>query len=245
MSRRVKGSGHRSRASREQERADGRSTRWASHRESRRSELVEAAVAAIDTYGPDAGLEEIASVAGVSKPVLYRYFADKAGIHGAVGQWGASLVMERLLPALVVEGSVRERVAQAVDAYLDTIEEHPNVFLLLVRHRSAGDSDPLADGKAAITSALARVLGDALRELGVDAGGAEPWAHGLVGLGLATGEWWLDRRTMSRAHVGAYLTDFIWHALDGVARSHGVDLGGDTGLRLVTDGDALGRKESS
>ncbi|HET6627701.1 MAG TPA: TetR/AcrR family transcriptional regulator [Nocardioidaceae bacterium] len=218
---------------------DGRSTRWSSHRESRRAQLVTAAVAAIDEHGPGAGLDEIARTAGVSRPVLYRYFTDKAGIHTAVGQWGAELVMERLLPALLAEVPIRGRVELAVEAYLGTIEEHPNVFLLLVRHRVSGSGDkeaddPLADGKAAIASAIARVLGDALRELGVDAGGAEPWAHGLVGLGLSTGEWWLDRRTMSRAHVGAYLTDFIWHALDGIARSYGVPLDADQPLHLVT-----------
>ncbi len=213
---------------------DGRSTRWSSHRESRRSDLVLAAVAAIDEHGPAAGLDEIARAAGVSKPVLYRYFTDKADIHTAVGQWGAELVMERLLPALLADGSVRRRVELAVEAYLGSIEEHPNVFLLLVRHRVTGDTDPLADGKAAIASAIARVLGDQLRELGVDAGGAEPWAHGLVGLGLATGEWWLDRQTMSRTHVGAYLTDFVWHALEGIAQSYGVPLDPDQPLRLVT-----------
>ena len=214
---------------------DGRSTRWSSHREARRAELVEAAVTAIDTHGPLAGLDEIAAVAGVSKPVLYRYFTDKAGIHTAVGQWGAALVMDRLAPALLAEGPLRARVEMAVEAYLGTLEEHPNVFLLLVRHRVSGDTDPLSDGKAAIASAIARVLGDALRELGVDAGGAEPWAHGLVGLGLATGEWWLDRQTMSRAHVGAYLTDFVWHALEGISRDYGVSLGTDGSLRLVVE----------
>ena len=203
---------------------DGRSTRWSAHREARRDELVLAAVAAIDEHGPRAGIDEIAAAAGVSKPVLYRYFADKADLHAAVGSWGAGVVMERLLPAFTSEGSVKERVDRACEAYLAAIEEHPNVFLLLVTHRVQGDTDPLADGKAAIAAAMARVLGDTLRELGVDAGGAEPWAYGLVGLGLSTGEWWLTRRTMSRAAVRGYLAAFVWHAFEGLAREYGVDL---------------------
>jgi AcrR family transcriptional regulator len=172
----------------------------------------------------------------VSKPVLYRYFADKDEIHTAVGQWGAQLVMERLMPALVGDEPVRERVAHAVDAYLSVIEEHPNVFLLLVRHRSAGAADPLADGKATIAAVISRVMGEALRGLGADAGGAEAWAHGLVGLGLSTGEWWLDRQTMTRAHVGAYLTDFVWHALRGISAGYGVDIETGGPLRLLSGG---------
>ena len=200
---------------------DGRATRWDSHRESRRSELVEAAVRAIDRDGPDVSMAAIAVEAGVSKPVLYRYFADKDQLHAAVGRWGADEVLAGMLPALRNDAPVRERVAHAVDAYLTTLEEHPQVFLLLVRHRG---SDPLADGKAAIAAAFTRFLGDTLRELNVDAAGAEPWAEGLLGLGLSTGEWWLERRTMSKAAVGRYLTAFVWHALEGAATELGVPL---------------------
>jgi AcrR family transcriptional regulator len=137
---------------------------------------------------------------------------------------------------LVGSGTIRERVAQAVDAYLGAIEEHPNVFLLLVRHRSEGATDPLADGKETIAAVISRLMGDALRELGVDAGGAEPWAHGLVGLGLSTGEWWLDRQTMTSAHVGAYLIDVVWHALRGISAGYGFDIETQAGLRLLSGG---------
>ena len=221
-------------------RGDGRSTRWSAHRESRRAELVEAAVAAIDDLGASASVEDIAAAAGVSKPVLYRYFTDKTDLHAAVGSWGAELVMSRLLPALDAEGSLRERVGVGTEAYLRALEEHPNVFLLLVSQRVVGDVDPLADGKAVISAALARVMGDALRELGVDAGGAEPWAHGLVGLGLSTGEWWLTRKTMTRSAVSNYLSAFVWHAFAGITASYGVAIDGE--LRLLPEPDHDGRE---
>ena len=55
------------------------------------------------------------------------------------------------------------------------------MFFLLVDHPTS--DDPLADGKELVAATLARTIGDALNELGVDTGGAEPWAQGLVGLG--------------------------------------------------------------
>ncbi|NHA01732.1 helix-turn-helix transcriptional regulator [Nocardioides sp. W3-2-3] len=58
--------------------SDGRTTRWDDHRATRRTEFVQAAVRAIDALGPDASVADIAAEAGVSKPVLYRYFSDKA-----------------------------------------------------------------------------------------------------------------------------------------------------------------------
>jgi AcrR family transcriptional regulator len=210
---------------------DGRSTRWDEHRESRRADLVAAAVAAIDTYGPAASIAEIAASAGVSKPVLYRYFTDKNDLYRAVGQWGAEQVMHGLLPVLVSPDPIRAKVYRACDEYLALLAAHPQVFLLLIEHRSA--DDPLADGKEQIATAFAKLMGDTLRRLGVDSAGAEPWAHGLVGMGLAVGEWWLRRNIMSREAAAEYLASFIWNALSGFAADNGVGLDGSGQLRLV------------
>lgn len=206
---------------------DGRSSRWDAHREERRAELIAAAVRAIDEQGPEVNMADIAGAAGVSKPVLYRYFSDKDELHAAVGQWGADEVLAGVVPALLVDAPVRTRIEAAVDAYLRVIEEHPQVFFLLVRHRASGDGaagDPLADGKARIAATLSRFLSETMRGLGVDPGGAEPWAQGIVGLGLATGEWWLEKRTMPRAAISGYLSAFIWHSLEGPATELGVPL---------------------
>ncbi len=210
---------------------DGRNSRWDDHREGRRTELVEAAVAAIDTHGPAASIAEIAASAGVSKPVLYRYFTDKDDLYRAVGAWGANAVIEGLLPVLTANVPLRDRIEQGCETFLELISLHPHVFFLLVDHPT--NEDPLADGKEMVAATISRLLGDTLRELGVDAAGAEPWAHGLVGLGLSTGEWWLRRNTMSRAAVTRYLGSFIWHAFEGIAREHGVRVDSRGRLRLV------------
>ena len=46
---------------------------------------MEAAVAAIDEHGASASIAQIAEAAGMSKPVLYRYFSDKDDLYRAVG----------------------------------------------------------------------------------------------------------------------------------------------------------------
>jgi AcrR family transcriptional regulator len=215
------------------ESSDGRSTRWSEHREARRTELVAAAVAAIDDHGPSASIAQIATSAGVSKPVLYRYFTDKDDLYRAVGQWGAEQVMLGLVPALLADGSMRDRIYRACDEYFGLLADHPQVFLLLIEHRSAGD--PIADGKEQIATSLAKLMGDTLRTLGVDAAGAEPWAHGVVGLGLAVGEWWLRRDIMSREAAAEYLATFLWSAFGGVVADVGVGLDGAGQLHLVAE----------
>ena len=201
---------------------DKRSARWDEHRTTRRAELVTAAVTAIDEHGPAASIAEMAAAAGVSKPVLYRYFSDKDDLYRAVGQWGANEVLGALLPVLRNDEPIRAKIDRGCVDYLKIIDGHPQVFLLLVEHRSI--DDPLADGKELIAAAFSRALGEVFRRHGVDAAGAEPWAHGVVGLGLSHGEWWLRRRTMSRKAAAAYLANFIWHAFDGIARENGIEL---------------------
>ncbi|WP_197275028.1 TetR family transcriptional regulator [Luteipulveratus halotolerans] len=202
--------------------SDRRTTRWDEHREQRRTELIEAAVRTIDRLGPDASIAEMAQEAKASKPVLYRYFADKNELHAAVASWASARVTDQMLPALTRPGAMRDRVADAVDAYLRVIEEHPQVFQLLIHHR--GEGDILATEKDSIAAALAVLMGDTFRRLDLDAAGAEPWAHGLVGLGLSTGEWWLERRSMSRTAVGRYLSQLIWHAFAGIIEESGGSL---------------------
>jgi AcrR family transcriptional regulator len=231
MTPRVKASPH--------EHSDGRSTRWSEHRESRRAELVAAAVAAIDEHGPSASIAQIATSAGVSKPVLYRYFTDKDDLYRAVGQWGAEQVMHALVPTLLAEGSMRDKVYAACGEYLSLLADHPQVFLLLIEHRSA--DDPIADGKEQIATSLAKLMGDTLRRLGVDAAGAEPWAHGVIGMGLAVGEWWLRRNIMSREAAAEYLAAFIWNAFSGFVADNGVGVDGAGQLQLVA-GDVSAKR---
>ncbi len=201
---------------------DGRSRRWERHREERYAALVAAAVRAIDRAGPQVPISEIAREAGVSKPVLYRYFEDKEDLHAAVGRWGAQEVVAGIMPAFLGQTTVRERIRRAMDAYLRVIEEHPQVFNLLVRQR--GGHDPLADGKARMVEIIGQVLSSSQEQLGLEPQGVEAWSQGLVGMALNTGEWWLDRRTLERSVVGDQMADLIWHAFGGLVAERGADL---------------------
>ncbi len=167
--------------------------------------------------------------------MLYRHFTDKAELFEAVGEYGTELLFERLIPAMNSEEAVVPRIRKSLDAFFSVIEEHPNVYRLLTRgpaaDRTAG-TDIVAEDKELIATALARLLGDYLRTFAMDSGPAEPWAHGLVGMVQNTGEWWLERRSMSRDSIVEYLTQLVWAAIDGITRRHGVTLDPNQPLEL-------------
>lgn len=203
---------------------DGRSQRWAGHREQRRAQLTAAAIEAIRAQGPDLGMEAIAAHAGVSKPVLYRYFADKSELWQAVGQETAAGLLAAIGPAVSAVRAERDVVAAAIDAYLAYIEGDPHVYRFVV-HPSGIErsSDVVGDVIDTVSSGLARILGDRLRAAGLDSGAALPWAYGIVGYVQTVGDWWLrTQQPISRPALSDYLATFLW--------------GGISDLRVVPDG---------
>ncbi|SEG77560.1 transcriptional regulator, TetR family [Saccharopolyspora kobensis] len=202
---------------------------------------------AIGKHGADVGMDDIAAEAGVSKPVLYRHFNDKSDLYVAVGEWGAELLMRRLRPLFHENGSPNQRIRRLLDAYLGTIEQYPELYRFVVQRNFADrpvHSDPVSAEKTVIANSLSRILGEYLRLLGLDSGGVEVWSHGVVGMVQASGDWWLDRQSMSRSDLTDYLAQIIWHAIDGVLRSAGLVIDpdepleiSDQGLRVVAEAE--------
>jgi len=209
---------------------DARRDRWSDHRARRRREFVDAALRVLEAQGPELLMDAVAAEAGVTKPVLYRYFHDKAALVDALAERGSQILLDRLLPAIRAGVPARSRVRDGVGAYFAVIDEHPNLYWLLARQSKAdagGEQDSMARNREFIATTLTVVIGDYLRAYGLDSGGAEPWAYGLTGLVQSTGEWWLRRRSMSRAHVVEYVTRMIWAAIAGMLHAAGIEVDPD------------------
>ena len=198
--------------------------RWQGHRERRRRDLVAAAVRTIQRLGPAVTMEDIAAEAGVAKPVLYRMFRDKAELYHAVG---ASVAEEQLIPALVAELSQRREprayVESMIDTYLRLIESEPELYRF-VEHPTlgerVGESDLVRTYKEVIADHLAHVLDIALPGESRDATLTQSWARALVGMVHEAGDWWMDRRTMTREQLTASLTELLWSGVSAALRDN-------------------------
>ncbi len=114
----------------------------------------------------------------------------------------------------------RETIAAVIDTYLGLIEVDTEIYRFVV-HGSFADrgttSDLVHAHMALMAEQVARVLGERLREAGVNSGGAEPWAHGIVGMVQAAADWWIDRRSdVPRTALVAYLTALISSGVEGM-----------------------------
>jgi AcrR family transcriptional regulator len=215
--------------------ADARRDRWGEHRARRRRQFIDAALRVLEAQGPDLLIDAVAAEAGVTKPVLYRYFSDKSALVQALAERGSQILADRLLPAIKAGRPALASVREGVSAYFSVLDEHPNLYWLLARHADPedGGGSPVQRNKEFIASALTAVIGDYVRAFGLDRKAAEPWAYGITGLVQSTGEWWLQRRSMSRRQVVEYVTQLLWAAISGVLREAGLVVDPDRPLPMA------------
>ncbi|MGE3287699.1 MAG: TetR family transcriptional regulator [Pseudonocardia sp.] len=194
----------------------------------RRAEMVRAAMDAVRAHGPGVSVAEIAAAAGITKPVLYRHFTDRADLQRAVGEQAAELLFARIAPELALQRSPVEQIRAVVDAFLAGIEAEPGLWRFVVHHPiEAATGEQIAeDVRQRIAAILASLIRERLGRTGRDASGADAWAQGLVGMVQSAGDWWLERRTITRAALTDHLTALIWGGLAGIT---GIDPEGDGG----------------
>ena len=174
--------------------SDRRRERWVGQRQARRAEIVEAAVRAIHIHGPDLGMDAIAAEAGVSKPVIYRHFADQADLYHAVGRQAAEWLIAWLGQYLDPETKPHDLINGAVDAFLRAIEADPPLYKFVIRR--AFDTLETNDSVEGYRQIVVRQVESVLRNV-ISAPELGPtvyltWAHSLVGLVESTANWWLD-----------------------------------------------------
>lgn len=194
---------------------DGRTRRWAGHREARRLELVDAAVAAIEQHGPDVTTEQIATQAGVSRPGLYRHFEGKDDLQAAIAARSVERLVAELEPVWRPSGRPREMLERAIAAHLRWLSEHANVYKYLKRNSLPTGDDSVETAstnvRSVVSAHVAEMLVDGSLGAELPPPTAHPLAYGLVGMVDAAAAHWLDEPHGALVEqLGAQLTEACW-----------------------------------
>jgi len=165
-----------------------------------------------------ASIEEIASRAEVSKPVVYEHFGGKEGLYAVVVDREVRSLLSMMQRSLT-GGQPRVLLEQAAMALLDYIEETPDGFRILVRDSPIGSaSGSFVSIIGDIASRVEHILAAEFKSRGYDAKAAPMYAQMLVGMVGTTGQWWLDVRKPSKEQVAAHLVNLAWHGLAGLEK---------------------------
>ncbi len=180
----------------------------------RRAQLVDVGRTVFAKRGYEAtSVEEIASQAKVSKPVVYEHFGGKEGLYAVVVDREMEYVVRRISEA-ISSGSPRERVESAALAFLTYVKDHPDGFSVLVHDAPVGSARVGLTGLLNdVAERVADLFAAAFKEAGYDARSAPIYAHALIGMVTFVGQWWTESRKPNVEEVANHLAALAWMGL--------------------------------
>jgi AcrR family transcriptional regulator len=180
----------------------------------RREQLIEVGRTLFADKGFEAvTVEEIASTAGVSKPVVYEHFGGKEGLYAVVVDREMNHLLSMISGAL--EGThPRLLLEQAGMALFDYIDAQPDGFRILVRDSPVSQqTGSFASLIVDVAGQVEHLLADQLKAHGFPTRLAPMYSQMLVGMTALTGQWWLDVRKPRKEEVVAHVVNLAWNGL--------------------------------
>jgi AcrR family transcriptional regulator len=162
-----------------------------------------------------ASMDEIADLAGVSKPMVYAYFDSKEGLYHAYIERAGSDLLERLVRASPADDRPASVLRARITEFLAFVDEHADGWRVLFRE--VGSTRPFAEQVAGLRERIAetirRMLDDA--SLGFAPPADDAIAHALVGAGESLANWWLDHPDVARDDVADWYLAVVQAVLAG------------------------------
>lgn len=189
-------------------------------RQVRERQMLDAAVAVFSRRGFHlSSMDDIAELAGVSKPMIYAYLGSKDELFIACIRREAQRLME-LIAAAVPDGAAsHERLRCGLLAFFEFVTEHRDGWIVL--YRQARVHGTFA---GEISAARERII---VMVAGLLAGSSDddssvramPLAHALVGAAEALSDWGLEHPEETPNALATRLLDVVWTGLERADRS--------------------------
>jgi AcrR family transcriptional regulator len=180
-------------------------------RDERRRALLDAADRVVQRDGPDASMDALAAEAGITKPILYRWFGDKNGLYEALAERHMAELLEVLEATLPLGNDRRERTELVVGAYVGYVSAAPQVYRFLM-HRAGQPGSGIRSQVTLLTRRMGEVLAHGLAaEFDRDEVTADlrDWGAAMVGAVQSATDRWLEEQDESQEQVVAHLTTLL------------------------------------
>jgi AcrR family transcriptional regulator len=177
----------------------------------REQQLLDVAEEQFATRGYDgASIEEIARLAGVTRPIVYDHFGDKEGVYLACLRRARGELEELILAATASASTPREMLERGTEAYFEFVERSGQRWTVLFG--GAGLTGPAADEVARLRFTTVGQIRDLVAAIAPDADAAtvEAFAHAISGSAEQVAKWWRANPQFSREQVVAQQCAFAW-----------------------------------
>ncbi|CAM5461416.1 TetR family transcriptional regulator [Streptomyces canarius] len=167
--------------------------------EERRQQLIGVALDLFSRRSPDeVSIDEIASAAGISRPLVYHYFPGKLSLYEAALERASEDLASRF--AEPHEGPLGARLLRVMGRFFDFVDEHGPGFSALMRGGPAVGSTTT---NALVDSVRQAAYDQILSHLGVTEASPrlELVVRSWISLAESTALIWLDGRRIPRAEL--------------------------------------------
>jgi len=190
-------------------------------RSQRRQQLLAAAREAFVASGYHAAaMDDIATRAGVSKPVLYQHFPSKLELYLALLDASAEDLLAAIRGALVTTTDNHQRVEGTVRAYFDYVADDAGAFRLVFESDLTAEP-AVRDRVDQLNHACATALSEVIAEdTGFDAESAVLLAAGLTGAAQVAARWWLSHDgALPRQRAEELMAALLWRGISSFPRT--------------------------
>jgi AcrR family transcriptional regulator len=183
----------------------------------RRRQLLDAALEAFAGSGFHAtSMNEVAELAGVTKPVLYQHFGSKRALYQELLDDVAATLEARIHEATAT-GGPRAQVEAGFRAYFTFVAERRSRFTLLFGSGARRDAE-FAGTVSRLEASVAEWVAS-LIDVDIDDAHRRTLAYGIVGLAEATSRQWVTGALeVTTEELTAQTADLAWRGLRGVER---------------------------
>ena len=183
----------------------------------RRRQLLDVALEVFADQGfHSASMDDVATAAGVTKPVLYQHFGSKRDLYLQLLDDVGQRLLEVVQKATAAAGGPRQQVAAGFEAYFRFVAEHESAFRLLFGGDGREADREFADAVRRVEDAMADAVA-ALIEADIDDEHRRLLAYGIVGLAEATSrQWVLTGRREEVDTLSRRVADLTWAGLRGI-----------------------------
>jgi AcrR family transcriptional regulator len=186
-------------------------------RQERRAQLLDAAREAFVAQGYHAaGMDGIAELAGVSKPVLYQHFPGKLELYLALLDASCDDIIDNCRRALSSTQDNKQRVAAAIDAFFGYVASETGAFRLVFE--SDLTNEPAVRAQLdRVTSECADLIAHVIHDdTGLPDEASRLLAVSLVGMAQVSARFWLaEGSSINREDAVALVAGLAWRGIRG------------------------------
>lgn len=164
-----------------------------------------------------AGVEEIAEISGISKPMVYLYFGSKENLFMACIRRETERLMNKLGQSVETEKTPQDQLRAGLHGFLMFVHKHRQAWSVLYRQaRAQGGvvSDDVAQMRSNMVGLIIHLLDNAASDSKeVRDGQIAVAAHALVGASESLADWMLDHPEANPDEVAEDLVRLCWPGL--------------------------------